>query len=501
MPHGAESPTHALMGRFGNVMLVNGEPRYDAVGAGSGEVVRFFLTNASNARSSTSRSPARDEAGRRATSASSSARSWCSSVVHRAGRAVCRRRAIRTSGAVAVMNRVQALDHMIGVFRRRSTRSAWSRVAAARRSHRYASQFATLRRNADVVRRDRSVPPAVRASRRPRARLTMRTQESAAAVSNMLIGVNAAVDWNDGMPMMNWLATGQRSALDAARPGDGQGKHGTSTGGFASGRGREDPGVQRSRGESRHAASASPARPALPRRQPRRRGRHESGVEGHGDHPSGRDGGPAGRYVESRALDDPLPHCRASRRRDDGRVRGGSMSPAVIPSGGRRPEARNRCRPDRAPLYRDDCDSSPPPLRGSLGMTHFSQEQFHASNSSFRWRRPAVRRAARCPGVVSSRRRSGHMSPSTRPSSRSRMPASSTERARRRRMTRRSSSTVRNRGRRGAGRRAGPGRRAHDRSRGQDRDSGHHRPARSHVLRRHEVHGCRATHACSCRWV
>ncbi len=32
-PHGAESPTHALMGRFGNVMLVNGEPRYDLVRA------------------------------------------------------------------------------------------------------------------------------------------------------------------------------------------------------------------------------------------------------------------------------------------------------------------------------------------------------------------------------------------------------------------------------------------------------------------------------------
>ena len=32
-PYGAESPTHALMGRFGNVMLVNGEPRYDLVRA------------------------------------------------------------------------------------------------------------------------------------------------------------------------------------------------------------------------------------------------------------------------------------------------------------------------------------------------------------------------------------------------------------------------------------------------------------------------------------
>ena len=28
VPLGLESPTHALMGRFGNVLLVNGEPTY-----------------------------------------------------------------------------------------------------------------------------------------------------------------------------------------------------------------------------------------------------------------------------------------------------------------------------------------------------------------------------------------------------------------------------------------------------------------------------------------
>ena len=40
--------------------------------------------------------------------------------------------------------------------------------------------------------------------------LTMRTQGLPGVVSNMLIGVNAAVDWNDGMAMMNWLATGKQ---------------------------------------------------------------------------------------------------------------------------------------------------------------------------------------------------------------------------------------------------------------------------------------------------
>ena len=49
VPWGREFATHALMGRFGNVSLVNGEPEWRAR-ARRGEVVRFYLTNASNTR-------------------------------------------------------------------------------------------------------------------------------------------------------------------------------------------------------------------------------------------------------------------------------------------------------------------------------------------------------------------------------------------------------------------------------------------------------------------
>lgn len=49
VPWGEEAATHALMGRFGNVMLVNGEPEW-RTRAREGEVVRFHLTNASNTR-------------------------------------------------------------------------------------------------------------------------------------------------------------------------------------------------------------------------------------------------------------------------------------------------------------------------------------------------------------------------------------------------------------------------------------------------------------------
>jgi FtsP/CotA-like multicopper oxidase with cupredoxin domain len=42
-------PTFTAMGRFGNTLLVNGEPQL-SLGARNGEVVRFFLTNTANTR-------------------------------------------------------------------------------------------------------------------------------------------------------------------------------------------------------------------------------------------------------------------------------------------------------------------------------------------------------------------------------------------------------------------------------------------------------------------
>src|SRR5690349_17548577 len=49
IPFGKESPDFALMGRVGNVLLVNGEPRY-TLRAKRGDVVRYFITNVSSSR-------------------------------------------------------------------------------------------------------------------------------------------------------------------------------------------------------------------------------------------------------------------------------------------------------------------------------------------------------------------------------------------------------------------------------------------------------------------
>lgn len=49
VPYGREAANFSIMGRFGNVLLVNGETRYD-LEVDTNEVVRFYLTNVSNTR-------------------------------------------------------------------------------------------------------------------------------------------------------------------------------------------------------------------------------------------------------------------------------------------------------------------------------------------------------------------------------------------------------------------------------------------------------------------
>ncbi|HEX6589992.1 MAG TPA: multicopper oxidase family protein [Longimicrobiales bacterium] len=49
MPHGREAATHALMGRFGDVLLINGDTAWQSK-VSYGAVVRFLLTNAASTR-------------------------------------------------------------------------------------------------------------------------------------------------------------------------------------------------------------------------------------------------------------------------------------------------------------------------------------------------------------------------------------------------------------------------------------------------------------------
>jgi len=115
LPYGRDAANFTIMGRFGNVMLVNGEERY-ATTARPGEVVRFFVTNVSNARTYNLSFVGHDMklVG---TDLSRFEREMMveSLVIAPAERYVVEVR-FAAAGTYALLNQVQVVDHMRGVF-------------------------------------------------------------------------------------------------------------------------------------------------------------------------------------------------------------------------------------------------------------------------------------------------------------------------------------------------------------------------------------------------
>jgi FtsP/CotA-like multicopper oxidase with cupredoxin domain len=208
-PFGADTPTHALMGRFGNVFLVNGEPAY-RLQAARGEVVRFFLTNAANARPfNVSIDGARlklvgSDVGRY------EREQWVESVVLApAERAIVDVRFDRP-GEYALTNRVRALNHALGTYYQEADTLASIQVGNAQAQPDLSQPFQQLRTNVDVV---REIDDYRADFTRPPDRslvLSMRTGQLPALVAAMATGFPVPVDWNDAMSMMNWSTTGQQ---------------------------------------------------------------------------------------------------------------------------------------------------------------------------------------------------------------------------------------------------------------------------------------------------
>ena len=209
IPFGKEGPDFALMGRVGNVLLVNGEPRY-ALRARRGEVVRFFLTNVSNSRTwnvSFSGAPmkvlasdvSRFEREERVPSV----------VLAPAERYVVEVR-FDWPGRYALVNAIQAINHYRGEFEPQVDTLGIVTVTNEPARPDYARQFATLRRHAAVSDEIERYRPYFDKPPDKRLTLTVRTTGlPLATVQFMTIDTAyyAPVEWVDGMPDMNWLST------------------------------------------------------------------------------------------------------------------------------------------------------------------------------------------------------------------------------------------------------------------------------------------------------
>ena len=212
IPPGRESPTHALMGRFGNVFLVNGRRDYH-VQVQRGEVVRFYLTNAANARTMNLSFPGTQMRLVAADVGSFAAERPVQSLVIAPAERYVVHVTFDRPGRFALVNQVQGLDHLFG---------------------RFFPEVDTL--GIVTVSRERTPPSAAASPRRPPPApspplhlaaldsfanrppdktlvLTLETQ-NLPFVTERLMQLDSIffqpVEWSGSMPMMNWAATGEQ---------------------------------------------------------------------------------------------------------------------------------------------------------------------------------------------------------------------------------------------------------------------------------------------------
>jgi FtsP/CotA-like multicopper oxidase with cupredoxin domain len=209
IPFAKRGPDFTLMGRVGNVLLTNGEPHY-AFHAATGDVVRFFLTNASSSRTynlSFGDAPIKVVASD--VSRFEHEERVPSVIIAPAERYVVEVR-FPHPGRYALRNAVQVINHYTGEFAQEVDTLGVITVDAAPAKPDYAQHFAALRYNAAVTRDIDRYRAAF--ARPPDKTFTLTVETSGlplATVQFMSIDTAyfAPVEWNDAMPEMNWLST------------------------------------------------------------------------------------------------------------------------------------------------------------------------------------------------------------------------------------------------------------------------------------------------------
>ncbi|MGH7481619.1 MAG: multicopper oxidase family protein [Longimicrobiales bacterium] len=210
VPYGRDAATHALMGRFGNVFLVNGEPgwRRDVK---KGEVVRFFLTNVASTRTfnvsfgGTRVKLVAGDLGRFEREA------WVESVVLAPAERYIVDVRFEQPGDVAIVNRVRALDHLYGSFFTETDTLGVVHVSAEAAVPDLSAAFERLRANPELSAEIERYVARVPDTPDHALVLTMRVDSLPFPIEPFMRLDSAyfnPVEWSGTMPMMNWVATG-----------------------------------------------------------------------------------------------------------------------------------------------------------------------------------------------------------------------------------------------------------------------------------------------------
>jgi len=212
LPWGESAPTHALMGRFGNVMMVNGETDY-RLSANAGEVIRFYLTNVANSRTFNV-----TFGGARVKIVASDVsrferEQWVESVIIAPAERYVVDVRFDQPGEVAIANTIQAINHFRGEFYPHVDTLAVVSVDERPAEASVSQAFETLRDHDDVVADIDAFRPFFEREPDHELEATVRVRDLHPSIVLSMEADTLYVppmEWNDAMPMMNWLSTGEQ---------------------------------------------------------------------------------------------------------------------------------------------------------------------------------------------------------------------------------------------------------------------------------------------------
>jgi suppressor of ftsI len=224
VPYGAERATHALMGRFGNVVLLNGRSGW-SLDVSRGEVVRFLLTNVANVRTfNVSFGGARIKL--LGSDLSNFEREeWVESVVVAPAERYLVDVRFGEPGTVAIENRVLAIDHIFGRFFSQVDTLGVVRVAGRPAGPDHGAAFATTREHPGVIADIGRIREEF--GRPPDRSLVIRMEARGLPfVVDRFLRIDSVyfhpVEWSGTMPMMNWNSTSSEVRWILEEPGSGR---------------------------------------------------------------------------------------------------------------------------------------------------------------------------------------------------------------------------------------------------------------------------------------
>jgi len=211
VPFGADAATHALMGRFGNVLLVNGEPRY-SLSVKRGEVVRFYLTNVSNTRTFNLSFPGARMKVVAGDVGNFEREAWVESVAIAPAERYVVHVKFDAESVVPLLNRVQTLDHLFGKFYYETDTLGLVRVGPGRAEQNLEASFATVRADSATQRDIERYRPHF--GREPDKALLLAIETNDLPFfTQQIMRLDSIyftpIEWTGAMPGMNWASTGR----------------------------------------------------------------------------------------------------------------------------------------------------------------------------------------------------------------------------------------------------------------------------------------------------